>query len=204
MIKFYRINDSYGEFSNFSPYNIILRGTTWNTSEHYFQARKFKDVDLIFKVMDAPTPMEAARIGRDRNNKIREEWESIKLDIMKEAVYAKFTQHRNLKDLLLSTGNEELVEASPYDSFWGEGEDGKGLNHLGKILMEVREQIRQEPPIEVILPWEFNAEAEPYDFFWSQGEAESIIVNWSRHVKSLSDEEKEQYFNEIQIPDNWR
>jgi len=204
MIRFYKVNEKFGEFSNFSPYEVYVLGTTWKTSEHYFQARKFQDSNLVLKVMDAPSPMEAAKIGRDRNNTIRDDWESIKLDVMREVVHAKFTQHASLKKLLLSTGNEDIVEASPYDSFWGEGSDGSGTNHLGKVLMEVREQIRQESSVEVTTPWSFNSEAEPYDFFWSQGEAEDIVVNWYKYIKSLSDENRERYFVQAQTPDNWR
>lgn len=204
MIRFYKVGDKYGEFSNFSPHEVIVLGTTWKTSEHYFQARKFQDSSLVLKVMDAPTPMEAANIGRDRNNKIRDDWESIKLEVMKEVILAKFTQHENLKELLLSTGTEDIVEASQYDSFWGEGADGKGKNYLGKILQEVREQIRQSSSVVVTAPWEFNSEAEPYDFYWSQGEAEDVAVNWYKYIKSLSSEEQEKYFVESKIPKNWR
>lgn len=203
-IKFYKVNDKYGEFSNFSPYEVHVLGTTWKTSEHYFQARKFQDSNLVIKVMDASTPMEAANIGRDRNNKIRDDWESIKLEVMKEVILAKFTQHENLKELLLSTGTEDIVEASQYDSFWGEGADGKGKNHLGNILQEVREQIRQSSSVVVTAPWEFNSEAEPYDFYWSQGEAEDVAVNWYKYIKSLSSEEQEKYFVDSKIPKNWR
>lgn len=204
MIRFYRVNDKYGEFSNFSPYEIYVLGMNWKTSEHYFQARKFNNSDLIIKVMDAPTPKEAASIGRDRKNKICENWELIKLDVMREAIYAKFTQHNNLKKLLLSTGDEVIVEASPYDYFWSEGADQTGGNHLGKILMEVRDRIRKESNHPPIAPWEFNSEAEPYDFFWSQGEAEDVAVNWYRYIKSLSREEREKYFYDVESPDNWR
>lgn len=204
MIRFYKVNERYGGFSNFSPHEVLVLGTTWKTSEHYFQARKFQNSNLILKVMDAPTPMEAANIGRDRNYLIRSDWESIKLGVMREVILAKFTQHEDLKILLLSTGFEDIVEASPYDFFWGEGADGSGTNHLGKILMEVREQIRQISNVDVIAPWNFNSEAEPYDFFWSQGEAEDIAINWYKFVKSLSTNDKEQYFLAVRIPDNWR
>ncbi len=204
MIRFYKVSEKYGEFSNFSPYEVVVLGMVWKTSEHYFQARKFQDSSLVIKVMDASTPMEAANIGRDRSYPIREDWDTIKLEVMKEVTLAKFTQHENLKELLLSTGSEKIVEASPYDYFWGEGADGSGKNYLGRILMEVREDIRKKPCVDVIAPWVFNSDAEPYDFFWSQGEAEDVAVNWYNYVKSLSNEKQEQYFAESKIPENWR
>ncbi|WP_082355647.1 NADAR family protein [Pseudoalteromonas porphyrae] len=204
MIRFYKVSEKYGEFSNFSPYEVVVLGMVWKTSEHYFQARKFQDSSLVIKVMDAPTPMEAANIGRDRSYPIREDWDTIKLEVMKEVILAKFTQNENLKELLLSTGSEKIVEASPYDYFWGEGADGSGKNYLGRILMEAREDIRKTSCVDVIAPWTFNSDAEPYDFFWSQGEAEDVAVNWYKYVKSLSNEELEQYFAESKIPENWR
>lgn len=69
---------------------------------------------------------------------LRSDWGSVRLDVMRKALYAKFTQMPKYKDLLLSTGDSELQEASPRDSFWGTGKDGKGENHLGKLLMELR------------------------------------------------------------------
>jgi ribA/ribD-fused uncharacterized protein len=202
-IEFYKVNEKYGEFSNFSSFNIYLLGTTWKTTEHYFQARKFHDSNIVLKIMDATSPKEAAWIGRDLNNKIRNDWELIKIDVMREAIYAKFTQHNCLRELLLSTNDELIIEASPYDYFWGEGAEKTGKNYLGQILMEVRGKIKLAPKFEVIAPWDFNSEAEPYDFFWSQGKAEDILVNWYTYIKSLSSEEKKEYIRCNSIPESW-
>lgn len=73
-----------------------------------------------------------------------ENWDEIKDQIMEIAVFAKFKQNKKLKDLLLSTGNAELVENSPRDYYWGIGKDGKGKNMLGKILMKVRELLKSD------------------------------------------------------------
>ena len=66
----------------------------------------------------------------------------MKFHIMKECVLAKFVQHHDLRDELFTTGNEWLIEDSPVDSWWGCGSDGCGLNNLGKILVEVREELK--------------------------------------------------------------
>ena len=71
-------------------------------------------------------------------------WEAVKEGIMKKAIYAKFTQHPEFKNLLISTRDALLVEASSTDSFWGSGPTGKGRNTLGLILMDVR-QLLSEP-----------------------------------------------------------
>lgn len=86
--------------------------------------------------------MEAARMGRSRKKPLRKDWESVKDQIMRKAVLAKFTQHDDLQELLLSTGDAKLVEHTTNDSYWGDGSDGSGKNMLGRILMEVREQLR--------------------------------------------------------------
>lgn len=144
VINFYSVGDEYGEFSNFAAYPISLQGKRWPTSEHYFQAQKFKDAGHREEIRKAKTPMIAARLGRDRKKKLRRDWESIKDNVMREAVLAKFTQHDELRDLLLATGKAKLIEHTTNDSYWGDGGDGSGKNRLGLILMEVRDKLRQQ------------------------------------------------------------
>ena len=141
VIKFYSAEGGYGEFSNFSRYSISMNGKTWPTSEHYFQAQKFLDVAYREKIRKAKTPSIAAALGRARTQKLRPDWESVKVKIMRDAVTAKFTQHKDLQALLLSTGSAKIVEDAMDDDYWGSGQDGRGKNMLGKILMEVRETI---------------------------------------------------------------
>ena len=138
VINFYSVNDEYGEFSNFALYSITLKKKAWPTSEHYFQAQKFKDKKDQEEIRKARSPMLAARMGRERKRKLRRDWESAKVGIMREALVAKFTQHDELRALLLSTGHAKLVEHTANDDFWGDGGDGSGRNMLGRLLMEVR------------------------------------------------------------------
>lgn len=141
-IKFYRVSDDYGEFSNFALYPIQLKGKTWPTSEHYFQAQKFKGTAYESKIRKASTPMQAAQLGRSRKVKLRPDWEKVKDSVMFDAVKAKFSQHAELKELLLSTENTKLVEHTVNDAYWGDGGNGKGRNMLGQILMKVRTELR--------------------------------------------------------------
>lgn len=142
-IKFYKEKDKYGSFSNFSRHYIKLDGHVWPTTEHYFQAMKFKSIIFHDEIRNMKTPMEAALFGRDRTKPIRNDWEEIKDEVMKKALIAKFSQWQDLKDLLISTGNATLIEHTKNDSYWGDGGNGSGKNKLGRLLMEIREEIKK-------------------------------------------------------------
>ncbi|MEZ6047186.1 MAG: NADAR family protein [Planctomycetaceae bacterium] len=144
VINFYLRNEEYGYFSNFSAHRIFINGKSWPTVEHYFQAQKFAGQPEEEKIRLARSAREAANMGRNRKIPLRKDWESIKINIMRDAVYAKFTQHDELKDLLLVTENAKLVEHTANDHFWGDGGDGSGEHWLGRILMEVREKISRD------------------------------------------------------------
>ena len=142
VINFYRTGDEYGCFSNFSAYPVVIGGKVWPTSEHYFQAQKFAGTEHEEAIRSAKSPMIAARMGRDRSKPIRPDWEQVKDDLMREAVRAKFSQHPDLREILLATGDARIVEHTANDSYWGDGGDGSGTNMLGQILMEVRAAVR--------------------------------------------------------------
>lgn len=137
-IRFYNIGEAYGEFSNFALYPIKIKGKTWPTVEHYFQAQKFAGTPQEQKIRKASSPMKAAELGRSRKFKIRKNWDNMRDNIMYDALRAKFTQHQELQDLLCATEGNLLIEASPHDSYWGEGLDRKGTNRLGKLLVKLR------------------------------------------------------------------
>ncbi len=144
-IKFYLVNEAFGELSNFARFRIFLDERSWPTSEHYFQAMKFASKDDQEDIWKSSTPKEAAEKGRDRKRKLKTNWDSLRDNVMRDAVWAKFTQHGSLKELLLSTGDAKLIEHTRNDAYWGDGGDGMGKNRLGKILMEVRKKLREAP-----------------------------------------------------------
>ena len=137
-IFFYSKSEAYHEFSNFSDHPITLLGYRWKSVEHYYQALKFSGTQLEVTIRNVGSPLKAKKIADANAVSIREDWEFEKLGVMNIAVRAKFETHRMLRQLLLETGNEELVEKARNDYFWGCGEDGSGQNHLGKILMNLR------------------------------------------------------------------
>ncbi|QDV35658.1 NADAR domain-containing protein [Tautonia plasticadhaerens] len=145
VIRFYSVSGEYGCFSNFLPHPPRLKGKTWPTSEHDFQAQKFVGTPDEEEVRSAKLPMVAARMGRSRKRPLRKDWESVKDSLMHEAVLSKFTQHADLREALLGTGEAEIVEHTANDTYWGDG-DGSGKNRLGRILMQVREELRRWSP----------------------------------------------------------
>jgi ribA/ribD-fused uncharacterized protein len=144
-IYFYKVWQPYGCFSNFSPHGIEIAGTYWPTVEHYYQGQKFvgsPDASIIPLIHGAATPEMAAALGRCHTRRLRLDWELVKTQVMRVAVLKKFITHPEIREVLLMTGDEILVEDSPTDYFWGGGADHTGENHLGKILMSVRTEIR--------------------------------------------------------------
>ncbi len=137
-IYFYSKSDDYFWLSNFSRHGFQLDGHHWATVEHFFQAQKFPGTEQALKIRKAKTPRDAKKFGRDRSVPLRDDWDEVKDDIMRRAVMQKFRTHHDLQEMLLATGEEELVENAPSDYYWGCGADGSGKNMLGQILMEVR------------------------------------------------------------------
>jgi len=146
-ILFYRANEiPHGPFSNFdTKHPIVIDGKTWPSTEHYFQAQKFAGTEHEEAVRLADKPRDAAAMGRDRNRPLRKDWETVKDNVMRKAIRAKFTKHDDCLALLLSTGDAELIEHTTNDHYWADGGDGSGKNMLGKILMEIRKELRPKP-----------------------------------------------------------
>lgn len=145
--------------SHFHPSPILMDGEVWPTVEHYYQAQKSSNSGYRQAIREATSPGKAKRLAAPpdaprrvsgqswfRRNDIppRPDWHEVKLNIMRRADLAKFTQHTDLAELLLATGDAELVEDSPSEPYWGIGPDGQGKNWAGRVLMEVRDQLRGE------------------------------------------------------------
>jgi len=141
-IKFYSTHGHYGCFSNFSKHPIKLKGHIWPTTEHYFQAQKFAGTKYESQIRQAKGPGQAAKQGRDKKKPLRRDWESVKEQVMYDAIKAKFTQHKDAQAILLSTGEDTIIEDSPIDYYWGCGAKGTGKNRLGILLMRLRKELR--------------------------------------------------------------
>lgn len=149
-ILFYSKKPEFREFSNFyiEPFKLADSNGVeklWPSVEHYFQAMKFPtDPDYREKIRTTPTSEKAKLLGGNKAKKIDPQWDSKREDVMRKGLYAKFSQNEQLRRLLLSTGERELIEDNPTDGYWGRGNDGNGKNRLGNLLMELRSQLRKE------------------------------------------------------------
>lgn len=139
------INKFDGEhrfLSNFWEVPITYERRTYSTVEHAYQASKTIYPEERIAIRDAETPAKAKRLGKLII--YRADWEDIKLDVMEALVRQKFTEHHMLADKLIATGDHELVEGNWWgDTYWGVCK-GIGENHLGKILMKVRSELRDQ------------------------------------------------------------
>ena len=147
MIKFSKRGERYSCFSNFYMTNVDYDGLHFTNSEAAFQAQKCVD-ENIKKTFQQKSPSDAKISGR--RVRLRPDWEDVKYNVMVEVCYAKFNQNPGLKEILLSTGDEEIIENTTgwHDNTWGNCECVRckniiGKNLLGKALMEVREKLRK-------------------------------------------------------------
>lgn len=150
MIKFYRTSGTYGCFSNFFQADVNWQGLKWRSSEHAYQAAKFspdqpypgENITIREKIRKTSSCRAAKDIGSNRSLGILANWDDVKYGIMLEIVRAKFSQRESFKQLLLNTGDEELIEDSPLITSGDVARMGK--NWLGKVLMEIREEFRRK------------------------------------------------------------
>ena len=100
------------------------------------------DPKIREKVINADTPREASNIGRDRNNIRRNIFKEIKCNVMQEGIYQKFKQNKDIRSKLIETRNEPIREMTTKESYWGIGPNLDGENHMGIILMKVRNELK--------------------------------------------------------------
>ena len=140
-IEFYQQYDVYGGFSNFSDHPFSLEGKYWRTSEHYYQASKFKrDSEIFNKIQESKTPTEAKNIAHS-NDVYYTDWQDKKILFMHNALIAKFRQNKVLRKELINTNNAYIVEKAVDDEYWGSGITDNGKNILGRLLMYVRDEL---------------------------------------------------------------
>lgn len=136
-----RFSGVYRFLSNFYPCEVKYRKRVYPSAEHAFQAMKTLDPDMRRRIAALATAQDAKKAGRDLT--LRSDWEDIKLEEMASILRVKFADPV-LRNHLLETAPAELIEGNWWgDTFWGVC-DGRGENHLGKLLMELRTKLQGE------------------------------------------------------------
>lgn len=165
-IHFYRSNEKpYGAFSNLYRRAMIFEGREYATSEHAYQAGKARKEEVKEWILSAPSPALVAMAAHGLYSwDIVSDWSVIKFDRMRQVLRVKFTQHEDLRELLLSTGEARLVEAGKTDNavnrLWGEV-NGKGKNMLGVLLMELRDELRADTHSGKLIQFKLVKRAKP-------------------------------------------
>jgi ribA/ribD-fused uncharacterized protein len=130
----------------------------FHNNEQYFmyqKAKLFGDINMMEKILKEKKPFNCKKLGKLVKNFDKKIWEENCVDLVTMGCYYKFSQDKEFKKFLLSTGDRLLVEASPYDFIWGIGmgelkaknlppEKWPGKNYLGICLMNARKMIRDE------------------------------------------------------------
>jgi N-glycosidase YbiA len=170
-VKFYvKLVNEYRGFTTFAPSPIVIGGKRYPTLEHYVQAMRFPGDPMWQEAIRVSAdPKKARQLGTDPAHTVRPDWDTVKEAVMLEGLREKFRQNRGLLELLKATGARPLVEASP-DPFWGEGRTGKGKNRYGKLLEQVRTELK-----EYVVPAAVGDQAPPkdVDFYESDDAAEA-------------------------------
>lgn len=131
--------DEFSFLSNFYPALVVLDRVTYRTVEHAYVAAKSLDAAFRQEVWDTDTPGQVKRLGR--RVELRSDWDDVKLAVMDDLLRQKFMAPKE-RQLLLTTGKRTLVEGNNWgDTFWGVCKN-TGQNHLGRLLMQIRLDIR--------------------------------------------------------------
>lgn len=130
--------------SAYSKHGFELDGLEWPSVEHYYQAMKFSDETYREKIRSAAHPADATKLGKSKWHGRRKDWKKVRETFMTRAIYIKCRTHPEIARALLDTGETPIIETSQYDYYWGCGRDLRGDNTFGKVLMNVRAQLRKE------------------------------------------------------------
>ena len=203
-IRFYLKRDPYGCFCNFAPYPVEIDGKIWKTTEHYYHAQRFAGTEYEEIIRNIKTPFQAKEVAKSGIYPRRSDWFDVKFEIMMKAVTAKFNQHHDLRDILVSTGNAILKEHTELDHYWADGGDGSGRSRLGEILMIVRSSFPEYDGIFYEPPWKaFPAKRENKEF-WTEGSGKDYLEKFRTWLGRLSDSSRDEYERYYVLPEKWK
>lgn len=129
--------------ASYSQHGFDLDGAEWPSAEHYYLAMQFDDPQIREAIRLAPHPRDAEKLAKRHKRALRRNWKAIRQTLMTRALYTVCRTHPEIAEALLATGERKIVENSQFDYFWGCGRDGRGENTYGKVLMGIREKLRE-------------------------------------------------------------
>ena len=147
MTKVYPFEKFYIYFSPYTAHAIELGGRVYPTVEHAYQCQRYIDNKIIDEIIAATSPVKAWETSTKYKHLQIPEFkdENYKLEVMKKLMRLKALQHEEVRKALLESGDlkivKHIVTYPPGDGFWDDGEDGEGDNHMGRMWMEIREEM---------------------------------------------------------------
>lgn len=141
VVRFF--SSPFDPLNNWSAHQVRIWDKLFPTAEHAYQYRKFDLTDdaVASKIFNSPSPWAAYKLATQYKAQVRDDWEELKFNIMHEILTNKLAQHKDVQEKLQQTGSRTIIEDSPWDSYWGCGDDGLGENNIGKIWMELRSKL---------------------------------------------------------------
>jgi ribA/ribD-fused uncharacterized protein len=140
----------YIYFSPYTAHAIDVKGVVFPTVEHAYQCARYTDPKIIEEIRTAKSPVKAWEISSKYKQFQIPEFKNddYKLAVMKNLMRLKAEQHEDVRKVLLESGDQKIVKhivsGPPGDGFWDDGDDGKGLNHTGRMWMEIRGEISKK------------------------------------------------------------
>jgi|TARA_B110000483_G_scaffold238964_1_gene316574 ribA/ribD-fused uncharacterized protein len=135
--------DTNSLLSSWSKHSIFIENLEWPSVEHYVQAMKYDDGPYREKIRNAEHPKSAKKLGESRRKKKRTNWKSERELYMTRGIYTKCKAYPKIAEALLATGDQDILDTSNYDYFWGCGRDTLGKNRFGAILMDIRAKLEK-------------------------------------------------------------
>lgn len=143
----YPLEKFYIYFSPYTAHALVIHGVIYPTLEHAYQCQRYTDPKIIEDIRKARSPIKAWEVSSKYKHLQIPEFKSEehKLGVMKDLIRLKVEQHQEVRQALIDSGDlkivKHIVTYPPGDGFWDDGEDGSGLNHTGRLWMEIREEL---------------------------------------------------------------
>ena len=143
----YPLEKFYIYFSPYIAHAIEIDGIVYPTLEHAYQCQRYTDKQIVEEIRSAHSPVKAWKVSSKYKHLQISEFKSeeYKLSVMKKLMMLKVQQHKEIKEALIDSGNMKIVKHiityPPGDGFWDDGEDGKGLNHTGRLWVKIRNEL---------------------------------------------------------------